>query len=168
MSNYTYLALLVNYSQGINNRNSTDPRYNIFNNNNSSLQDDYNNVSDPNMQLVIAERRILINININKLKLLLENKIKVQKYKDFKNEVWNNCTICLEDYNGNSLVMKLGCKHLFHVECLKILIYFFHCYSLSRKTHKTHHFCYYLIYLSSQYSHSIYSHYLYYLEYFPR
>lgn len=40
-------------------------------------------------------------------------------YSEKTNVYKNDCTICLEDFNPNSKVVVLECKHIFHFECLK-------------------------------------------------
>jgi hypothetical protein len=60
--------------------------------------------------------------NMMKLNLLFERDLKSIIYNREVNdfEAGGSCTICLEEFKDNqSTVIKLFCKHIFHVKCLK-------------------------------------------------
>lgn len=53
----------------------------------------------------------------------------VTPYKNIKDKDCISCTICMEEYDDNSLVRKMGCKHMFHKKCIDkwLLEYNFKC-----------------------------------------
>ena len=57
--------------------------------------------------------------NSNILNKLSKSKIKGIKYIEEINYFKDNCTICLENFDSQSMVIILYCKHIFHYECLK-------------------------------------------------
>jgi len=60
-----------------------------------------------------------VEANVNKLELLFLTKLKPKRYTYAINEFQSNCTICLEEFNLESMVIKLdSCKHIFHSSCL--------------------------------------------------
>lgn len=50
---------------------------------------------------------------------MLLNELKGEKYLEKLNNFKSDCTICLEAFVENSIVIVLKCKHIFHKECLK-------------------------------------------------
>jgi len=55
--------------------------------------------------------------NTEKLKSLFETVIKPVVYNPTMNDYNINCTICLEEFKEENLVIKLKCLHLFHQNC---------------------------------------------------
>ena len=54
--------------------------------------------------------------DLKKLKDFLETNLSPIEYKYLTNEFQNNCTICLEEFLPDSVVVKLGtCKHIFQI-----------------------------------------------------
>jgi len=58
----------------------------------------------------------------NALKKLFETDLKPKKYKEDNNKFHTNCTICIEDFKPESVVVTLVCEHIFHFECLKDML----------------------------------------------
>ena len=57
--------------------------------------------------------------NLKKIETLKETILKPYLYNTLLNEFEANCTICLDDFTSDSLVVKLNrCKHIFHSTCL--------------------------------------------------
>jgi hypothetical protein len=61
----------------------------------------------------------VLKINKEILDKMLITDLKPVKYSEKVNVFEINCTICIEDFNENSDVIVLECKHIFHFECLK-------------------------------------------------
>jgi hypothetical protein len=53
-----------------------------------------------------------------KTKKIFDN-LEQHKYKIELNKYNSNCSICLEHFCENSMIVKLQCDHIFHVNCLK-------------------------------------------------
>lgn len=65
--------------------------------------------------------------NLNDLNVIkYNNKINYESYKDYINNIYvhkisplcTECTICLENFKYNDNVIKLGCYHVFHPNCI--------------------------------------------------
>ncbi len=53
------------------------------------------------------------------LEKLFTNELKPRRYDKNMNEFGSKCTICLEEFKNYNEIIKLYCKHIFHVKCLK-------------------------------------------------
>jgi hypothetical protein len=83
-----------------------------------------NNINNELQAQVETQRREeeTKKFNMMKLNLLFERDLKSILYNREVNdfEAGGSCTICLEEFKDNqSIVIKLFCKHIFHVKCLK-------------------------------------------------
>jgi hypothetical protein len=56
--------------------------------------------------------------DINVVKKYIDE-MKEEKYEKVENVYNNNCTICIDEFNTESFVYILTCRHIFHFECLK-------------------------------------------------
>ena len=45
-------------------------------------------------------------------------RIEPQTYENLEDTTNKSCIICFEEYDKQSLIYKLNCKHVFHKECL--------------------------------------------------
>jgi len=61
----------------------------------------------------------LIKENKEILEKMLKEELTPNQYENLSNEYCSSCTICLEHFNKNDMVVLLLCKHLFHFPCLK-------------------------------------------------
>lgn len=105
---------------------------NIPNNNNVALINGvrnqnlyFNNFNENNYANFIYadnEDYALDKNNLEILNKLLSSKIQGIKYNEKLNDFKVNCTICLENFSNEDLVIKLFCKHIFHFQCLKDLM----------------------------------------------
>lgn len=96
------------------NENNENNNHNNMENINMNQDQDFNNLQD---------NFILLNKNnLEILNKLLSSKIQGIKYNEKMNIFKVNCTICLENFISDSLVIKLFCKHIFHFQCLKNLM----------------------------------------------
>lgn len=89
------------------------------NNANENVVNDIINHNDQENHNLNSESN---DLNSGMLNKLLNSSIKGIKYNDKINVFKVNCTICLENFNSDSLVIKLFCKHIFHFQCLKNLM----------------------------------------------
>ena len=67
---------------------------------------------------VIKPPNEIIETNRTLLMTLFQTKLRPQNYIYSKNEFNANCTICLEDFSLESLVIVCFCHHIFHADCL--------------------------------------------------
>ncbi len=84
----------------------------------------YNNIENVNDQQIntLNSKSNFSKNNLEILNKLLSSNIKGIKYDQSLNFFKVNCTICLENFDSGSYVIKLFCKHIFHYECIKDLM----------------------------------------------
>lgn len=99
------------------NRNREQRRLRDENNSHSNSQNQNRN----NPSIINNQELEKQNIGKNKLFLiaLFKNEYKSIEYNQLYDKYASNCTICLENYLPNVLVIKINCNHLFHSRCLK-------------------------------------------------
>ena len=94
---------------------------NTHNNNNDVDQETINNLC-PDVDNMTYEELLALEEKMGNVKKGFSDKEKynlpvvVYSKKWFKNQ--DNCIICLNDFKEKEKVMKLGCDHIFHVDCL--------------------------------------------------
>ena len=64
---------------------------------------------------------LLKTCSINCIKSIrMKNKIKIKKVdSDDEDNLLNECSICLENYKKDDMIIILSCNHIYHEECLK-------------------------------------------------
>jgi len=93
-----------------------------YNNNNDVDQETINNLC-PDVDNMTYEELLALEEKMGNVKKGFSEKEKynlpvvVYSKKWFKNQ--DNCVICLNDFQEKEKVMKLGCDHIFHVDCMK-------------------------------------------------
>jgi len=93
-----------------------------YNNNNDVDQETINNLC-PDVDNMTYEELLALEEKMGNVKKGFSEKEKynlpvvVYSKKWFKNQ--DNCIICLNDFQEKEKVMKLGCDHIFHVDCMK-------------------------------------------------
>ena len=93
-----------------------------YNNNNDVDQETINNLC-PDVDNMTYEELLALEEKMGNVKKGFSDKEKynlpvvVYSKKWFKNQ--DNCVICLNDFQEKEKVMKLGCDHIFHVDCMK-------------------------------------------------
>lgn len=68
--------------------------------------------------IIINEDHRTRSLRILKEKLET-GELKGEKYLESKNVYKSGCTICIEQFVKNAIIVKLDCLHIFHKECLK-------------------------------------------------
>ena len=120
-NNYFY------YSNSSNSNNANNFYNDYFNEINNSYKNDVdqetiNNLC-PDVDNMTYEELLALEEKIGNVKNGLNEKeqfnlpVVVYSKKWFKNQ--DNCIICLNDFKEKEKVMKLGCDHIFHVDCMK-------------------------------------------------
>lgn len=107
----------INGREEINQQNNTNPFYNIlFNNMENMFQDMRSQILDDFDDYMV---QYAMDASLREVPI----ELKTEKYKCIKDndDICNKetCSICLENYNDDSDVCILKCKHMFHRDCIK-------------------------------------------------
>ena len=66
-------------------------------------------------ELILTQRK-------KQIEEILKTELSPKKYNEDIGKYNINCSICLEDYNHESLIVVTKCSHVFHFECMKKLL----------------------------------------------
>ncbi len=102
----------INNNQGIRNNN------NINNNNQNSSQSERQS-NQRNNRIENQNRRLNLNRIIrNGLTQIEINRIPNETFNDKFNYINTSCIICMNEFKNGDLLKRLGCLHIFHVDCI--------------------------------------------------
>ena len=68
---------------------------------------------------ILFSKKIILNIQQF---ILYKRKLKRLEIKYTNQYNFNQCTICIENFNENEKIIKLNCDHLFHKQCIQTWI----------------------------------------------